>query len=287
VATSELAGKTCVVTGATSGIGLVAARELAGRGARILLVGRAPEKTEAAARSMREATGNPSIEPLLCDLSRPAQVAELAREIAGRTDRIDVLLNNAGMLPAKLEITPDGLERTFATNHLAYFVLTTGLLEVLKRTAGSRVVLVASDAHRIARAFDFDNLKGEKRFKALQVYAQSKLANLLFLSELARRLAGTGVTANALHPGVVRTNIFAIQSPLGLVSRFITRLGGLTPEKGAETSVYLATSPEVEGRSGGYYVRKKLVVPSAAARDHDAAARLWETSEKLAAEAGA
>jgi len=271
-------GKTCVVTGATSGIGYVTARELARRGARVLVVGREPDRARTAVEQIRHETGREAI-PLAADLSRMAAVRELARSIRDQTPRLDVLVNNAGgLFPRRLQ-TPDGLEMTFALNHLAYWILTLELHSLLVSSAPARIVCVASEAHR-GVTLDFDDLQSSKSYLGFRAYQRSKLANILFTRSLARRLEGTGVTCNCLHPGVVRTNIFRESGWLNGLARLAVRFA-LTPEQGARTSVYLACSQEVEGATGGYYVKERLATPSPAALDDQAARRLWEASIQI------
>ncbi len=280
-----MAGKTCVVTGATSGIGRVTARELAARGARVLVVGRSRERCEAAVAQIRESTGNREVEYLRADLANQAEIRRLAAEIRDLCPRLDVLVNNAGTIVTAPERSSDGLELTFAVNHLGYFLLTNLLVDLLKHSAPSRIVNVASEAHRLARSVDFDALRPGSgpptRHDGLRAYAQSKLANLLFTRELARRLEGTGVVVNALHPGFVATNIFAGNGLLGWFSRQSAALFALSPEAGARTSVYLAADPDAGTVTGGYYAKCRAVTPSAPARDAEAAARLWAISEEL------
>lgn len=278
---AAMLGKTCLVTGATSGLGRVTARELARLGARVVLVGRDRARCEAATSAIAGATGNAAVEYLVADLSVQAQVRRLARDFRARHDRLDVLVNNAGALFATRRESADGIEMTFALNHLAYFLLTELLLDVLKAAAPARVVNVASGAHAMVRGIDFDDLQGRARYRPFRAYSQSKLANILFTFELARRLEGTGVTANTLHPGFVATNFTAGNGALGWSLRRLAGLLAIRPEEGAKTSVYLASSPEVAGITGRYFVEQRTAEPSAAARDRDAALRLWRVSEEL------
>lgn len=276
-----MSGKTVLITGATSGIGEVAARELAAKGAKVVLVGRSAAKCEATAAMIRQATGNPAVEFLVADLSSQAEVRRLAAEIKTRYPRIDVLVNNAGAMISPRRESADGIEMTWALNHLGYFLLTDLLLDTLKASAPSRVVSVASDAHRMASGIDWDDVEGKKSYSAWRAYSQSKLANVLFTRELARRLEGSGVTANCLHPGFVATNFAAGRGLTFRIFQVGAKLFAITPEEGAKTTVYLASSPEVEGASGGYYSKCKLVTPTAAARDDEAARRLWDLSEAM------
>jgi retinol dehydrogenase 12 len=274
-------GKVCLVTGATSGIGMVTAEALARQGATTILVARNPERGAVTVERIRQATGNPQVEMLLADLSAQADVRRLAHEFQSRYPRLDVLVNNAGALFSRRTVSADGIEMTWALNHLAYVLLTTLLLDTLRASAPARIVSVSSDAHRHAR-IRFDDLQGQPRYGGWRAYAQSKLANVLFTYELARRLAGTGVTANAVHPGFVATN-FGRQSR-GLTAPLFRALQGvvaMSPEQGAETIIYLATSPEVEGVTGQYFVKRRAVRSSDVSYDVQAAQRLWEVSAEL------
>jgi retinol dehydrogenase 12 len=273
----SMVGKVCLVTGATSGIGLETARALARRGAKVVVLGRSSERCEATAGLLRDESGS-AVEPLAADLSVQAEVRRAAREFQERFPRLDVLVNNAGAAYMKREESADGIEKTLALNHLGYFLLTNLLLDLLKRSAPARVVNLASDAHRSVKGIDFDDIQAEKRYGPFRAYGISKLANVLFTRELARRLEGTGVTVNAMHPGLVATN-FATRMPL--VLQWFFRLFGLSPEKGARTAIYLATAAEVEGVSGKYFYKEKVVRPAAPALDDAAARRLWEVSEAM------
>ena len=277
---NTMTGKTCLVTGANSGIGKEIARGLAADGSRVLMVARSRERGEAARADVAASTENPSVEILICDLSSQRQVRELAAQVLDRCDRLDLLINNAGLTLGRRTLTEDGIETTFAVNHLAPILLTNLLRERLEASAPARIVTVASEAHRGVE-IDFDDPGGEREFSGWRAYQQSKLANILFTAELARRLQGTKVTATCLHPGVVRTG-FGRQGPAFI--RFGTRIAGmflLSPTKGADTAIWLASSPDVEGASGGYYEKRRLANPSRAARDPVAATRLWELSERM------
>lgn len=276
-----MAGKTCLVTGATAGIGRVAARELARRGASVVVVGRSPERCDATVESIRRETGNSAVESLVGDLSAQAGVRRVAAEFLARRDRLDVLLNNAGALFAKRRESPDGIEMTFALNHLGYFLLTSLLLDALKKGAPSRVVNVSSEAHRFVSKVNFDDPQGRKKYGGWHAYGQSKFANLLFTYELARRLRGTGVTANALHPGFVASNFTAGNGATGWMMRRLAGAFALTPEEGAKTSIYLASSPEVEGVTGRYFAKQRPIASTRPTRDEEAARRLWALSEEL------
>lgn len=277
---TAMRGKTCVVTGATSGIGLVAAERLAAMGARLVLVGRDKARGETALARISGRVPAAELAVRYADLSSLAETSRLAAALAAELPRIDVLINNAGAMFTTRGVTADGLERTFALNHMAYFTLTNRLRDRL--AAPARVVNVASEAHR-GRTLDFADLQSARQYRGFAAYGRSKLANILFTRELARRLAGSGVTANCLHPGFVASrfgdnNAGLFRLGVGLAKR----LFALSPEQGAETIVYLASSPEVEGVSGGYFDKCRLRQPSAAARDDAAARRLWEESARLA-----
>jgi NAD(P)-dependent dehydrogenase (short-subunit alcohol dehydrogenase family) len=271
-------GKVCVVTGATSGIGKAAAAALAGLGATVVLVGRDRGRTEAAAAEIGSASASPP-RAEVADLASLEQVRGLAGRLAG-LERIDVLINNAGLVLGERKITPDGFEHVFALNHLAPFLLTNLLLPKLAASAPARVVTVTSDAHSAAR-LDLSDPNLERGWDSWRSYANSKLANILFTRELARRLDGTGVTASCAHPGVVRTGFGRESRPLLKLGITIARPFMASPERGADTIVYLASSPDVAGQTGGYYVKRQRREPSAAARDDAAARELWEISEKL------
>jgi retinol dehydrogenase 12 len=271
-------GTVCVVTGATSGIGKAAAAALAKMGATVVLVGRDRGRTEAAAAQIAAVSASPP-RAEIADLSSLEQVRGLAGRLAG-LERIDVLINNAGLVLGERRITPDGLEHVFALNHLAPFLLTNLLLPKLTASAPARVITVTSDAHSAAR-LDLRDPNLEHGWDSWRSYANSKLANILFTRELARRLDGTGVTANCAHPGVVRTGFGRESRPLLKLGITIARPFMLSPERGADTIVYLASSPDVAGQTGGYYVKRQRREPSAAARDDTAARELWELSEKM------
>jgi NAD(P)-dependent dehydrogenase (short-subunit alcohol dehydrogenase family) len=275
-------GKVCVITGATSGIGLVAAERLAAQGARLVLVGRDPARGEAALAHIRARVPGAQLAIRYADLSRLAEMERLAAEIVAAEPRIDVVINNAGAMFSQRSVTEDGLERTFALNHMAYFVLSNRLRERLQAAAPARIVSVASDAHR-GNTLDFTDLQSQRNYRGFTVYGRSKLANILFTRELARRLAGSGVTANCLHPGFVATrfgdnNGGLMRLGIGVAKNFFA----ISPEKGAETIVHLASSAEVAGATGGYFARSRPATPTAAAQDDAAAKRLWEESARLA-----
>jgi retinol dehydrogenase 12 len=280
---TDSAGRVCLLTGATQGIGRAAAQSLIHSGLRLILVARDPGRLGELAEQLRRAVAGAEVETLVGDLSRVAEVRRLAAEFRRRHRRLDVLLNNAGATFTRREVTPEGLERTFALNHLAYFVLTQELLPLLKSSAPARIVNVSSAAHLRAR-LDLDDLQYERRrYAGMVAYGQSKLLNILFTRELARRLEGTGVTVNAMHPGFVRTG-FGHNTP-GLFKTVVqvAQLFARTPEQGARTLVYLATSPTVANVTGQYFFDERPGRTSLAAQDDAAARRLWEESERLAA----
>lgn len=269
---------TVVVTGATDGVGKEAATRIAEAGATLLLVGRNPDKGRAVVERMRRQTGNQAISFLCADLARLGEVRRAAAEIRDRCGRLDVLLNNVGAIFMRRRESADGIEMTWALNHLGYFLLTHELLDLVKASAPARIVNVASAAHR-GGAIDFDDLEGRRAYSGRRAYAQSKLANILFTYELARRLEGSGVTANALHPGFVRTRFGSGNGlPVRVIIAAMMRLSGISVAEGGKTSVYLATSPEVADASGGYYERSAPAHSSAASRDEAVARRLWQVS---------
>jgi retinol dehydrogenase 12 len=275
----SMTGKRVLVTGATAGIGLETARALAKEGAEVIIVGRNPEKTKAALEELKATSGNPNISALLADLSSMAQVRKLAADFLAKFDRLDVLVNNAGAMNPKHEKTADGFELTFATNHLSPFLLTNLLVPALEKAAPSRVVCVASEAHRQA-TLDFDDLMTEP-YSAFKAYGRSKLANILFGRELARRLQRKGVTVNTLHPGVVGSNFFAGKPGVWGVVGKVASVFMLSNEDGARTSIYLATSKDVEGVTGKYFDKSRERTPNQFSRDDAAARKLWDASEKL------
>jgi NAD(P)-dependent dehydrogenase (short-subunit alcohol dehydrogenase family) len=274
-------GKVVVITGATSGIGQVAAERLAERGARIVLVARDPARAEATLARLRECAPGAAHGVHYADLARLSEMKRVARDIAAAEPRIDVLVNNAGAMFNARRVTEDGLERTFALNHMAYFVLTEGLRERLVASAPSRIINTASEAHRRAR-LDFDDLQSTRGYSGFKVYSRSKLCNILFTRELARRLAGTGVTANCLHPGFVATR-FGDESG-GFVAHVVrlAKLIAISPEQGAETIVHIAASEAVSNTSGEYFYRSRIATPAAAAQDDVGAERLWQESARIA-----
>jgi retinol dehydrogenase 12 len=280
-----LKNKICLITGATAGIGEVTALKLAGMGATIVGVGRNPDKCAASTERIRKATGNLNVEYLLADLSSQAQIHALAENFLQKYDRLDVLVNNAGAIFITRKETVDGIERTFALNHLGYFLLTHLLLDALKASTPARIVSVSSSAHYSGN-MDFNDLELKRIFQGWQAYANSKLANVLFTYELARRLEGTGVTATVLHPGWVATD-FAHNNFRGLLwvvrpfYRLVQKLTAITPEEGADTMVYLASSSELEGVTGKYFYKRREKRSLAVSYDVEVAKRLWEISEQM------
>lgn len=286
---SDMRGKVVVVTGSNIGIGKETAAALAGLGATTVLACRDAEKAAAAAAEIEAGTGNADIHTVALDLADLDSVRRAAQDISSRWDRLDVLVNNAGGIWSERRETEQGFEQTFGVNHLGHFYLTLLLFERLVSSAPSRVLNVSSVAHHAAlRGMRFEDLQTTGRYSAMEVYARSKLANILFTRELSKRLEGTGVTANALHPGPVRSGCGMdgdVRGLMGLGNRII-RPFEISARAGAKTSIYLASSTEVAGRSGGYYVRSRPGHMSSQARSDEQASRLWEESEKLLASAG-
>jgi len=277
-------GLTVVITGANSGVGRATATAVAGLGARTVMTARSESRGLGALADVRRASGSDQVELVVFDLVDLASVREGAAELLDRCAHIDVLVNNAGLVLSERTETRDGFEATFAINHLGPFSLTRLLTERLIASAPSRVVNVASAAHRSARrGLDFGDLQSVKHYRGMRAYARSKLANILFTNELARRLSGTGVTANSLHPGTVASGFARDDDASGLLAFGVKVIKPfiLTPEKGARTSVYLTSSPEVADVSGKYFVKCRARAPSAAAQDEAAAALLWAISEEL------
>ena len=274
-------GKTVVATGATSGIGEAAVLALARMGARIVFVARDEKRAESTLNKLEAIAPGRGCRLHLADLSSMAETRRVGLQIAASEPRVDVLINNAGAVFSDRRVTPEGLELTFALNHMAYVLMTAALRETLVASAPARIVSTSSAAH-IGMSLDFSDLQGARGYRGLRAYGRSKLANILFTRELARRLAGTGVTANCLHPGVVATRFGDFAG--GWAGRLFPLLRPFftSPEKGAETIVYLASSPEVANVTGQYFANRKVVQPSAAARDDQAAKKLWEASDALA-----
>ena len=276
-------GKTCLITGGSDGIGYAAALQLARMGATVAIAGRNAGKTEAAAESIRRETGNPSVSVLLADLSSQGEARRLAAQVREQLPRLDVLLNNAGAIFLSRQTSVDGIEMTFALNHLGYFLLTTLLLDLLAESAPARVINVSSSSHYSAGNFRLEDLPRPGNGRSYQAYGRSKLCNVLFTYELARRLAGSGVTVNALHPGLVRTGIARNNGILGRAANFFIGVRGVDATRGAETLVYLASSPDVETVTGKFFIDCRPVPSSPLSYDTGLAAELWELSERLTA----
>lgn len=274
--------KTAIITGANSGIGKETAQELANNGYRVVMICRNRDKAESARLEIIDSTGNDRIDILICDLSLMNQVKETSEEIRNTYPEIDRLVNNAGILPnGNRKETDEGLELTFAVNHMAYFLLTKKLLPVLEKTPASRIINVASDAHRYGE-FNPDNLQLENGYSTSKAYGNSKLFNIMFTSQLAKEIEGKDITAYSLHPGVVNTN-FAADSDSWFAKFFnLGRLFMRSPEKGAETSVYLCLEPNIEHLSGSYFRDKKPVKLPDEARSGESCRRLWDRSEEIA-----
>jgi NAD(P)-dependent dehydrogenase (short-subunit alcohol dehydrogenase family) len=271
-----------LVTGANSGIGKVTAKALAAGGATVIMVCRNRVKGETALSEIVRQTRNENVDLMIADFSELNQVRRLAAEVRAKYPRLHTLVNNAGAFNSDRTLTIDGYETTFAVNHLAYFLLTAELLDLLKSSAPARIVNVASEAHRGAR-INFDDLNLENGFTGWRAYAQSKLANVMLTYELARRLEGSGVTANCMHPGAVNTSFFDnIKGSAGKIVRLFT-IFLRTPEKGADTIIWLASSPEVEGVTGKYFVDRKERESNPQSYDREATARLWQVSEQYCA----
>ncbi len=277
---ASLAGRTCLVTGATSGIGLETAIGLVRLGGRVLVVGRSKARGEAALQRIRAETGSDSAELLLADLSSLAEVRRLADAVLAAAPALHVLVNNAGVVNLRRSTTADGFETMFAVNHLAHFLLTLLLLDRLRESAPARIVHVASDAHRFG-VLDLDDLQSERRYGAMRSYGRSKFANILFSDELARWLEGSGVTSNSLHPGAVATRLGQNNGWLGHLATGLLRPFFLTAEQGARTTLYVATEPGLEGVTGRYFAKQREAKPSAASRDPALARQLWDRSLAL------
>ena len=277
---TTMKGRVCLVTGASSGIGRTAALELASKGATVVMVSQDRDRGEAARLDLAAQSNSDSIDLMLADLSSQSAIKHLADRFRGKYDGLHVLLNNAGRLLSRRTTTEDGLETTFAVNHLGYFLLTLSLIDILKASAPSRIVNVSSSAHRFG-TMKFDELQLEKGYGGYKAYSQSKLANILFTYELARRLEGAGVTVNCLHPGTVGTSLFkGVTGPVGVYLNLLKPLMKST-NRGAETAVYLACSPEVEGVTGVYFINKKPAKSSHRSRDPAIAQQLWQVSCQL------
>lgn len=277
----SMEGRVCMITGANSGIGKATAQGLAELGATVVMVCRDRERGESALTEISQGSGNSSISLLVADLASQKSIRQLAKEFTDTHPKLHVLINNAGVLLTKRTLTEDNIEITFAVNHLAPFLLTNLLLNTLKASAPSRIVTVSSDAHQGAQ-INFDDLQGEKHYSGFEAYSQSKLANILFTYELAKHLDTPKLTANCLHPGVIRTNLGRHQHSILFRAgyRFVS-LFFSSPAKGSQTVVYLASSPDVEGVNGKYFFKKKEKKSSAESYDEAAAQKLWEISAKL------
>jgi NAD(P)-dependent dehydrogenase (short-subunit alcohol dehydrogenase family) len=273
-------GKVVLITGGTSGIGRAAATALAAMGAEVVVTGRSRERGELAVEEIRDTSGNARVSLMLADLAVQAEVRGLAEEFRERYDRLDVLVNNAGIIQSKRTETPDGIELTLAVNHLAPFLLTNLLLDLLKKSAPSRIITVSSEARRGAK-IDFEDLQSERRYRPFKVYGMTKLANILFTYELAERLEGTGVVANSLHPGGVNTNFGNNNRSFGTLIFRAFKPFMRTPEQGADTVVYLAVSPEAGKMTGRYLTDRKVVFSIEDPHDEVVQKRLWEVSEAL------
>jgi len=272
--------KICLITGGTNGIGKSTAQGLARMGATVVIVGRNAQKTAQVVKEIRAISSNNAVDSLVADLSSQQEVRRLADEFKSKYSRLDVLLNNAGAVFMQRKLSVDGIEMTFALNHLAYFLLTNLLLDRIKASAPARIINVSSDAHASGK-IEFDNLQGERKYSP-RAYDNSKLANILFTMELARRLEGSGVTVNALHPGFVATGFSKNNGKVmaALVSIF-TPLVARSPAKGAETSIYLASSPSVEGITGKFFFDSRVIQPAPQASDKAAARKLWDVSAEM------
>lgn len=281
----SMQNKVVLITGATNGIGKEAARQIAQTGATVVIAGRTEEKLNAVVSEIQQSTGNAQIEGVLADLSQVAGMRALATQFLARHQRLDVLLNNAGALFTERKLTVDGFERTFALNHLNYFLVTQLLLDTLKASAPARIVNVSSGVHTGGQ-INFDDLHGLKSYAPLRAYSQSKLANLMFTFELAKRLEGSGVTVNALHPGMVRSgfgrsNQGLIGRVTGVVLGLVQRFRGIDVVEGADTAVYLACSPAVEGITGAYWYQRQQAPSSPDSLDQAQWQRLWEVSTEM------
>ncbi len=279
---ADLTGKVCMITGATSGLGKAAAVAVAACNPTLFLVARNPERAEQTAAEITATTGNDKIVTLIGDLASQQDIRRVAAEFLKTGQPLHLLFNNAGVVMLKREETIDGLETTFAVNHLGYFLLTNLLLDRIRESAPARIVCTASGAHAYSGGrLDFDDLQSSKSYSSMKVYAKSKLANILFTRELAKRLDGSGVTVNCFHPGLVGSNLAVNNGLLAKLLILALRPVARSNEKGAETGIYLCLSPEVEGQSGLYFYDKKAKWPKSYAQNDEDAARLWSESEKL------
>ncbi len=276
----NLSGKICCITGGTSGIGKETALALARMGATIILPARNLELAATVKKEIMDKTGNANIDIMPCDLVLFDSIRSFAKMFLAKYDRLHILVNNAGIMEPTRQISRDGIERTFAVNHLAPFLLTNLLLETIKQSAPARIVNVSSDGYK-SGTINFDDIEGKQQYSGFRVYAQSKLANILFTQKLSSMLIGTGVTVNALHPGMTATNLLNLLPPF---VRPLAKMFMLTPAQGAETTVYLASSPEAAMTTGKYFIKKKIAPLSAKAQNADSADRLWSVSERYIAQ---
>ncbi len=272
--------KICMITGATSGIGEVTARVLAQQGATVIIVSRNLLRCKATAERIKQMTANPAVDYLVADLSSQDEIRRLALDYQERYHRLNVLVNNAGAFFFRRQESVDGIEMTFALNHLNYFLLTNLLLDRLKASAPARIINVSSNAH-YGSSLDFGDLQMKKRYWGMRAYGRSKFANILFTYELARLLESSGVTANAAHPGFVRTNIGKNNGWLARTFLPLVQYNALSPEEGAQTNLFLATSPDVEGISGKYFAREKEALSDPETYNEIAARQLWEISKEM------
>lgn len=276
----SMTGKVCLVTGATAGIGRVAAEKLAKSNAEVVVVGRNEEKCRTVVDEIKNATGNQNVSYLVADLSSRKSIKTLTEQFKQTHNRLDVLVNNAGAIYFDRRMSADNIEMTMALNHFGYYWMTIDLLDLLKASAPSRIVTVSSNAHRRG-AFDVNKFPEENAALGYPMYAKSKFANVLFSNELARTLQGTGVTSNCLHPGVVATGFGAGNGLMGTIIRTFAGIFGVSPEEGAKTIVYLSTADEVANESGKYFVNEKAEKPSNPSNDTAAAKLLWQKSEEI------
>jgi retinol dehydrogenase 14 len=273
-------GKTVLITGTTSGIGKATAKALAAKDASLILVAQNEEKVKQLIQEIKSETGNDKLKYYIADLASNQSIAQLGDKINAEVEHLDVLLNNAGLIVNDRKLSADGYEYTFALDHLGYYHLTGRLLKLLHKSSPSRIISVSSGAQQ-AGHINFDDLMGEKNYSAFRAYCQAKLANVLFTYELARKLEGTGITANCLHPGVVNTNFGSDMKGFSQLMMKLFKPFMIRADKGAETSIYLASSPEVEGVTGKYFVKKKVSKTSGESYDEAVARRLWKVSEEL------
>lgn len=269
-----------MITGGTSGIGKAAATALAAMGAKVVVTGRNAEKGQKAVEEIKRESGGEDVSLMVADLTVQAEVRRLAEEFEERHERLDVLVNNAGVVQSERTETPDGIETTLAVNHLAPFLLTNLLLDLQKRSAPSRIITVASEAERWGK-MDLDDLQSRRKYRGFPVYGMTKLANIMFTFELAERLEGVGVTANCIHPGAVNTNFGTNNRSIGTLLFRAFKPFMRSPEQGADTVIYLASSPDVEGMTGKYLSDRRLITAKSVAYDPGARRKLWEASEEL------